>query len=257
MRPVDLLRKPEVDINTIDFLHYVCNLNEKLTRVFMQVELGTQYGGWEAPHERFPEGYDHSIILPLYQQVQKTISCGKKRTDKRIGDIILDAILQEGYDDTILKRIQMSVGEAWQEVIGGMPDWQNLGQGHATGLDICYKNMLYGEIKNRTNTDNSSSKKENMRKLQLHKQNTGAKVFYGYINGTKHESYVKDGVEFYVGDDLLNMVFGSYKVLFKDLLRTLIYEAVKGKTALLIPIDELRKKSECDVKPRRSIKKVK
>jgi hypothetical protein len=63
------------------------------------------------------------------------------------------------------KQRQMKIGDIWQEAIGNYKDFINLGRGHETGLDILSNNRkLAIEVKNRTNTDNDSSKKYNLKK---------------------------------------------------------------------------------------------
>ena len=61
---------------------------------------------------------------------------------------------------------QMKVGEIWQEVLGNYNGCVNLKIGHETGLDILSHTKKFAiELKNRTNTDNASSKKTNLDKL--------------------------------------------------------------------------------------------
>lgn len=58
------------------------------------------------------------------------------------------------------KQRQMKVGEIWQEALGSYNGWCNLKQGHESGLDIIsHTKKIAIELKNRTNTDNASSKK--------------------------------------------------------------------------------------------------
>jgi hypothetical protein len=62
----------------------------------------------------------------------------------------------------------MKIGEIWQEVLGSYKDYLNLKTGHSSGLDILsHTNKVAIELKNRTNTDNSSSKKSNLDKLAI------------------------------------------------------------------------------------------
>ena len=69
------------------------------------------------------------------------------------------------------KQRQMKVGEIWQEIIGNYDEFINLKIGHETGLDILSNTRkLAIELKNRTNTDNASSKKSNLDKLSKFKQ---------------------------------------------------------------------------------------
>ena len=58
------------------------------------------------------------------------------------------------------KQRQMKVGDIWQEVLGNYHLFENLGVGHETGLDVLsHPRKIAMELKNRTNTDNASSKK--------------------------------------------------------------------------------------------------
>lgn len=64
------------------------------------------------------------------------------------------------------KQRQMKVGEIWQYMIGNYKDFVDLKIGHETGLDILSDTRkIVIELKNRTNTDNASSKKSNLNKL--------------------------------------------------------------------------------------------
>jgi hypothetical protein len=66
----------------------------------------------------------------------------------------------------------MKIGEIWQEVLGNYQGYTNLKVGHETGLDILSDSKkVIIELKNRTNTDNSSSKKSNLDKLAKFKKN--------------------------------------------------------------------------------------
>lgn len=70
------------------------------------------------------------------------------------------------------KQRQMKVGEIWQEVLGNYHGFINLKNGHETGLDILSDTKKIAiELKNRTNTDNYSSKKSNLDKLSKFKIN--------------------------------------------------------------------------------------
>jgi len=69
------------------------------------------------------------------------------------------------------KQRQMKIGEIWQEVLGNYNGCINLKIGHETGLDIISHTRKFAiELKNRTNTDNSSSKKSNLDKLAIFKK---------------------------------------------------------------------------------------
>ena len=58
------------------------------------------------------------------------------------------------------KQKQMKIGLIWEEVIGNYDGFVKLKIGNKTGLDIIsYSKKIIIEIKNRTNTDNNSSRK--------------------------------------------------------------------------------------------------
>ena len=60
----------------------------------------------------------------------------------------------------------MKIGEIWEEAIGNYDGFIKLKIGNDTGLDIISKSRkIIIELKNRTNTDNHSSRKANMDKL--------------------------------------------------------------------------------------------
>lgn len=58
------------------------------------------------------------------------------------------------------RQRQMRVGEIWQEVLGNYNGCINLNSRNESGLDIIsHAKKFVIELKNRTNTDNASSKK--------------------------------------------------------------------------------------------------
>jgi len=64
------------------------------------------------------------------------------------------------------KHKQMKIGEIWEEAIGNYQDFTKLKIGNETGLDIIsISRKMAIELKNRTNTDNHSSRKTNIEKL--------------------------------------------------------------------------------------------
>jgi hypothetical protein len=119
------------------------------------------------------------------------------------------------------KQRQMKVGEIWQEIIGNYNEFINLKIGHETGLDILSNTRkLAIELKNRTNTDNASSKKSNLDKLsKFKKENPEYTCIYANINAdtenkTLHGSNKKithNGVEIehQVGCQFLTLIFGE------------------------------------------------
>jgi hypothetical protein len=119
------------------------------------------------------------------------------------------------------KQRQMKIGEIWQEVLGNYDGCVNLKIGHETGLDIINHNKKYIiELKNRTNTDNSSSKKSNLDKLSYFKKSnpdyiciyaninadTEVKTIQGYIKKIIHNDVE---IEHHVGFEFLRYILGD------------------------------------------------
>ena len=155
--------------------------------------------------------------------------------DKRIQDIvtrpekekltydILDTDKSKKYKLFALKEKhrQMKVGEIWQDVLGAFDGCVNLKIGHVTGLDILSSSKKFAiELKNRTNTDNASSKKSNLDKLaRFKKSNPDYTCVYATINDDTEEKtlqgktkiIIHDGVEIeqQSGHKFLTFVLGS------------------------------------------------
>lgn len=120
-----------------------------------------------------------------------------------------------------MKQYQMKIGDIWQKMIGNYDGFVDLGIGHETGLDVLSTTRkVIIEVKNRTNTDNHSSKESNLNKLAKFKQaNPDYTCIYGNINsktkgGTLRGSkkiILRDGIEIeqMVGITFLTFVFGE------------------------------------------------
>jgi hypothetical protein len=119
------------------------------------------------------------------------------------------------------KQRQMKVGEIWQEVLGSYDGFINLKIGHETGLDIIsHTKKIAIELKNRTNTDNSSSKKSNLDKLANFKKNNPTYIcIYANINAdtekktlsgtTKKILHNGQELEHHIGYDFLKFVLDN------------------------------------------------
>jgi len=119
------------------------------------------------------------------------------------------------------KQRQMKVGEIWQEIIGNYDEFINLKVGHVTGLDILSNTRKIAiELKNRTNTDNASSKKANLDKLsKFKKENPEYTCVYANINADtekktlqgSNKKFMHNGVEIehQVGLQFLKFIFGE------------------------------------------------
>lgn len=121
----------------------------------------------------------------------------KDESDKQTFDI-----LQVEYYENIkksalkLKQFQMKIGKIWQEVLGVYDGWEDLGSGHRSELDLRNKERkLIIELKNRTNTDNNSSRNSNYQKLiNYQKSNEGYISIYATLNDTT-ELKTKNGFD--------------------------------------------------------------
>ena len=110
------------------------------------------------------------------------------------------------------KQRQMKIGEIWQEVLGNYNGFNNLKIGHETGLDvISYSKKIAIELKNRTNTDNASSKKSNLDKLAKFKVNNPDYIcIYGNINdNTKEKTLQGCKIEHQTGYKFLTFILGN------------------------------------------------
>jgi hypothetical protein len=94
------------------------------------------------------------------------------------------------------RQRQMKIGEIWQEVLGNYKECINLKTGNETGLDILSHNRKFAiELKNRTNTDNASSKKSNLDKLAKFKlANPEYVCIYANINADTDKKTLKGSI---------------------------------------------------------------
>lgn len=134
---------------------------------------------------------------------------------------ILDTEKSKKYKLTALKerQRQMKIGEIWQEVIGNYDGFINLKIGHESGLDILsHTKKIAIELKNRTNTDNYSSKKSNLKKLAIFKKNNiEYKCIYANINDDTESKTLKGSIkkikynnielEHHIGYEFLKFIF--------------------------------------------------
>jgi hypothetical protein len=132
------------------------------------------------------------------------------------------------------KQRQMKIGDIWQEAIGSYKDCVNLKKGHITGLDILSeKRKFIAELKNRTNTDNASSKKTNFDKLAKFKtEHPDYTCIYANINDDTEEKssqttvkkFQHNGVELehHIGDQFLKYIFGDDTNAVVEFLKTTI-----------------------------------
>mgnify|MGYP000917566680 FL=1 len=132
------------------------------------------------------------------------------------------------------RQRQMKVGEIWQEVLGNYNGCVNLKIGHETGLDILSHTKKFAiELKNRTNTDNASSKKSNLDKLaKFKKHNPDYVCIYANINADTEKKTLQgsikkllhDGVEIdhQIGYEFLKFILGNDTDLIVDFVKNTI-----------------------------------
>ena len=136
---------------------------------------------------------------------------------------ILDTEKSKKNKLTALKerQRQMKIGEIMQEALGTYNGCENLKIGHETGLDILSHTRKFAiELKNRTNTDNASSKKSNLGKLaKFKKENPEYVCIYANINADTEKKtkkglikkFIHKGVEIehQIGIEFLRFVLGD------------------------------------------------
>lgn len=149
---------------------------------------------------------------------------------------ILDTEKTKKHKTIVLaeKQRQMKIGEIWQEVLGNYNTCINLGVGHETGLDIIsHPRKIAMELKNRTNTDNASSRKSNLDKLaKFKREHPDYTCVYGMVNDSTEEKTIRgtiktimhDGVEIkqYIGMELIRLFLGDDSDKIIDFIRNTI-----------------------------------
>jgi hypothetical protein len=168
--------------------------------------------------------------------------------DKKIQDIllrhendvltydILDTEKSKKHKLLVLKekQRQMKVGEIWQVVLGNYDDCVDLKTGHESGLDILSVTKKFAvELKNRTNTDNASSKKSNLDKLANYKKsNPDFICIYANINADTEKKTLRGSIkkishngveiEHLIGYEFLTFILGGDTELVIDFVKNVI-----------------------------------
>jgi hypothetical protein len=132
------------------------------------------------------------------------------------------------------RQRQMKIGEIWQVVIGNYDGFENLKIGHESGLDIIsISKKIVIELKNRTNTDNNSSKKSNLDKLSNFKKDNQEYIcIYGNINARTEKTTLKGRkkiikhcgieIEHLIGHELLFFIFGRNTLCIINFVKNII-----------------------------------
>jgi hypothetical protein len=135
-----------------------------------------------------------------------------------------------------IRQIQMKEGDVAQTVLGNFIDWEDLGNGHSSGLDIRKKdNSAIIELKNKYNTCNSGSTKAILDKLAKYKkQYPYTRCIWGIINPKNinkknttqiiHEGVILEKLE---GNELMDYIFTynnyNYKLEILEFIKKLIH----------------------------------
>lgn len=161
---------------------------------------------------KYCESLDHSIHNILSRPENDVLTYDMLDTEKSKKNKL--TALKE-------RQRQMKIGEIMQEALGTYNGCENLKIGHETGLDILSHTRKFAiELKNRTNTDNASSKKSNLDKLAKFKTAHPEYVcIYANINADTEQKtkqglikkFIHDGVEIeqQIGYEFLRFVLGD------------------------------------------------
>lgn len=134
--------------------------------------------------------------LELIEKKIKTILNRPEKNDLTFDLLDTDKSMKNKMVILKEKQKSMKIGEIWQEVIGNYEGFTNLKIGHVSGLDIISTtNKIAIELKNRTNTDNHSSKKTNFDKLaKFKKENPEYLCIYATINADNKKKTVEGAI---------------------------------------------------------------
>jgi hypothetical protein len=140
------------------------------------------------------------LVKPLYDIIEgKKLSKSEPDLFAQQGWMLFHNMKKEEWEHQH-KKIQierawtMTWGTFHQNLMGSFPGWINYKKGHSTGCDIGNEdNNCVGEVKNNTNTMNSSSKESVLKKLKKQKD-LGKRALLVVINGDIKKT-VKDGIE--------------------------------------------------------------
>jgi hypothetical protein len=164
------------------------------------------------------------LVKPLYDIIEgKKLSKSEPDVFAQQAWMLFHNIKKEEWESEHMKiQIERAWTMAWgnfhQNLMGSFPGWKNYEKGHTTGCDIGKEDdTCVGEIKNNTNTMNSSSKESVLKKLKKQKE-LGKRALLVVINGDIKKS-VKDGIETISGRQFYEELSGR-PTFIDDLLST-------------------------------------
>lgn len=159
-------------------------MNKDINELYLIKNLSISYKDELFDKNKYFEKIDLIIFNILTSHENNVLTYDILDTDKTIDFKLIS--LKE-------KQRQMKIGIIWQEVLGNYDGFINLKTGHESGLDILsHSKKIAIELKNRTNTDNSSSKKYNFDKLaDFKKKNPEYTCIYANINANTEKKTLK------------------------------------------------------------------
>jgi hypothetical protein len=175
--------------------------------------------------DKYCQLLDNSIRIILSRREKEVFTYDILDTEKSTKNKLM--ILKE-------KQRQMKVGEIWEVVLGNYKGYDNLKIGHETGLDILsHSKKVAIELKNRTNTDNYSSKKSNLDKLAKFKlANPDYVCIYANINAATEKKTLQGSItkilhngveiEHHIGYKFLKFVLGDDTDMILDFVKNTI-----------------------------------
>jgi hypothetical protein len=166
---------------------------------------------------------------PIYKVLEE------KNKSKTLEDPFLKTILCNYYpsfdwdsaEKARLKQkvLEMKMGDFHEELLGKLPGWETLEQGHESGMDVRkIDESIYIECKNKYNTCNADGLKEVHQKLQKIK-NQGKRAIFVQINcpdNKVNKSYSSADAEILTGEQIYTLLSGR-NTFYSDLLTTIEY----------------------------------
>lgn len=164
------------------------------------------------------------LVKPLYDIIEgKKLSKSEPDQFAQHGWILFHNMKRDEWEHEH-KKIQierawtMAWGDFHQNFMGSFPGWINYKKGHPTGCDIGKEDgTCVVEVKNNTNTMNSSSKESVLKKLKK-QHGLGKRSLLVVINGDIKKS-VKDGIETISGRQFYEELSGK-PTFIDDILST-------------------------------------
>ena len=135
-----------------------------------------------------------------------------------------------------VRQLQMKEGKISQILIGNFYGWEDLGNGHSSGLDCKKKdNSIIIEIKNKYNTCNSNSQKTLLDKLSDYKKKfPNTRCIWGVVNPKINCTKLKEKIiyneveiEKIQGIELFNLVFTLNNINYSKEIINFVKELIK------------------------------